>query len=217
MEASTFFHTRLARHNDWPNSALQHPSRLSYLIDLRRRYFNLEGQCNAHHHQLRFRREQLARLRQAAQLEPAKLGGKAVAAHRLQQSLASGSRCEIQQLSREIEYLEKSSAGIGQQMAITALEENRFIAQLEQVRLMPSSRLTDLLRPAAMAVAVLHRSPQSHHFLATDVDVDESDLVMVRYCPQYFAFGAFDLETATANKSIFDRLPLSFEGNRQPA
>ncbi len=201
------FDSRLDNDIHWPPAVLQHPARLSYLIDLCRQYFSLEGQLAAYHHQLRFRREQRRRLEHVAQSMTDNEHA-AAATNGLQQSLAAGHRCERQQLSREIQYLEEYARGIGQQMAIVALEERRFVAQLEQIRKPDAFGIGKLLQPAAMTATMLQQRGRVDCFLASDVDTEDRNLVMVRYVPEYFAFD-FVRERARTPR-LKHALPLSF-------
>ncbi len=214
VEADHVFDSCLDHDMHWPPAVRQHPARLSYLVDLHRQYFSLEGQLTACHHQLRWRREQRRRLEQVAQ-SMADTENNGVAQNGLQQSLAAGHRCERQQLLREIRYLEKYAEGIGQQMAIVALEERRFVAQLEQIGKPDSFGIGKLLQPVAMTATILQQRRGAGCFLASDVNTEDQNLVMVRYAPKYFAFD-FVGECARTPR-LKHALPLSFAQAVTPA
>jgi hypothetical protein len=118
----------------WPQQIRADRARLNHLIDLRRLYFDLQGQRAGTQCELEMRRACAEKLRQAVTASTASISASAshARAGELSATLAAGEKRELESLQLAIETLTAQVQDYDEKMSILAWEEKRFIAQCTQ-------------------------------------------------------------------------------------
>ncbi len=114
----------------WPRPILDHPARVWHLLELRRKYYELQGQRDAGLVDLEMRQEWLQRLQQA-RARSAKSPTIVHQQDRLAASLDLGEGRQVTSIETAIQLLEANILDAAEQMAVMTLEERRFMIQCQ--------------------------------------------------------------------------------------
>ncbi len=125
------FESRLEGVSHCPTQVFTDLHRLRYLIDLRRRYYNLEGQLAAETQKLQMQEAFLERLKLAEAKTQKHRSNVGIQSTKLKTVLSNGRDKEAETLQLEIEISNSRLQDFKERLAIFALEEQRFMAQCE--------------------------------------------------------------------------------------
>ncbi len=130
------FEAKLDSKCAWPAEVFADTERVRHLIDLRRKYYELEGRSNATVHMLEMKKTLLEKLQIAYSQSANSQSNSSSVSNKLPVFLAEGQKNELAMMKLEIESLAARLQGFAERLSILALEEKRFVAQcFEQDRM----------------------------------------------------------------------------------
>jgi hypothetical protein len=124
--------TKLDTDCNWPPVMLTNVQTLRRLIDLRRHYFDLQGQHDALACKLEMKKTCLNKIQKQISNKPARQSSSPTQDAGFSASLAAGQRKQCDSAKLDIEYLQARIQDFKEKLTITALEETKFVVECTQ-------------------------------------------------------------------------------------